>query len=103
MAKPGSNYSPSNLTEELNQQVSVDSESNTPYNYESELVTLRSLYDGRLLYTGQVTGKQYCWDKAGSMVEVSEDDALYLLEKRQGKRPCCGNLRDGTALFEKVN
>ena len=99
MVKSSTNYSPSNLVEE----VSVDSESNTPYNYESEPVSLRSLYDGRLIYTGQVTGKQYCWDKAGSTVVVSEDDALYLLEKRHGTNPCCGSLRGGLALFEKVN
>lgn len=98
MGKSGTDNSASQLVE-----VSVDSESNTPYNYEGEPVRLRSLYDGRLMYTGQVTGKQYNWDKAGSIVEVSEIDALYLLEKRQGKNPCCGNLRDGVALFEKVN
>jgi hypothetical protein len=99
MVKSSTNYSPSNLVEE----VSVDSGSNRPYNYESELVTLRSLFDGRLTHTGQVTGKQYNWDKAGSLVEVSEDDALYLLELRMGKQPCCGSLRDGSALFEQVN
>ena len=99
MVKSSPNYSTSELTEE----VSVDSESNTPYNNESELVALRSLFDGRFMYTGQETGKQYVWDKAGSIVEVPKVDALYLLEKRQGKNPCCGNLRDGSSLFEIVN
>jgi hypothetical protein len=84
-------------------QVSVDSESNSTYNYEEGTVSLRSLYDGRLEYTGQFSGKQYVWDKAGSTVEVSEYDANYLLDKRYGKNPCCGSLRDGSPLFEKVN
>ena len=113
MAKSSTNYSTGKLVDEvsLNQyvstdaetQVSVDSESNSTYNYEEGTVSLRSLYDGRLEYTGQFSGKQYVWDKAGSTVEVSEYDANYLLDKRYGKNPCCGSLRDGSPLFEKVN
>lgn len=95
---------------ELQGEVSVDSESNVAYTnitstreYISTSVSLRSLFDGRLEYTGQVSGKQYVWDKAGSTVEVQEDDAVLLLAKRVGKQPCCGDSKDGTAIFSKLN
>jgi len=120
MAKPGTNNSTSKLEVETDlgipwidkseqglgltkNKVSIDSESKPLYNQSSRTVYLRSVLDSRLEYTGQETGKLYIWDKAGSIVAVSEKDAIYLLEKRMGKSSCCGDSKDGIAVFEKVN
>ncbi len=106
MAKSGYIQKPSQLVVDedalLPQPViEVDSESNLLYNNTEELVSLRSVYDGRLVYTGQETGKRYEWDRAGSIVSVSAKDADYLLSKRFGGNPCCGG-STGRHLFEKV-
>lgn len=84
-------------------EVQVDSVSNTLYNSSNSVgVKLRSLYDARLEYTGLVTGKQYTWNKAGSIVEVSAEDSEILLAKRIGGKLCCGNSRDTNRLFELI-
>jgi len=80
-------------------EVQVDSESNLPYNKETK-VKIISLLDARLEYTGQVTGQQYVWIKAGSMVEVNAEDSVILLAKRIGGNSCCGNSPDGTPIFQ---
>ena len=79
------------------QEVMVDSESTMVYN---STVKLRSLVSARLEYTGQVTGKLYVWEQAGSIVEVDESDSGILLAKRRNNKRCCGNSKDGQALFE---
>ena len=79
-------------------RVEVDSESVLPYNNEVK-VSLTSLLDARLVYTGQVTGQQYVWNKAGSIVEVDAEDSKILLAKRiYGS--CCGNSIDGQPIFQ---
>ena len=80
-------------------EVKVDSESVLPYN-EVITVSITSLLDARLVYTGQVTGQQYEWKKAGSVVEVSVEDSEILLAKRIGRDSCCGNSTDGQAIFQ---
>ena len=80
-------------------EVKVDSESVLPYNKEIT-VSLTSLLDARLVYTGQVTGQQYEWKKAGSVVEVNAYDSEILLAKRIGKDSCCGNSTDGQPIFQ---
>jgi len=80
-------------------EVKVDSESVLPYNKEIT-VSLTSLLDARLEYTGLVTGKQYVWAKAGSTIEVSEYDSEILLAKRIGGNSCCGGSKDGTPIFQ---
>lgn len=110
MAKPSSDNGTSKLdfgTGELEVQgfvkeVKVDSGSSSLYNLEEDGVKLRSLFDGRLEYTGRISGKQYTWNKAGSIILVDSADASYLLEKRIGKQACCGDSKDGSALFEQV-
>jgi len=117
MAKPSSDKSTSKLAGELNvypykvevdadlpknEEVLVDSESKPLYN-KPRVVRLRSTIDSRIEYIGQETGKLYIWTKAGSVVEVSENDALYLLEKRMGAKPCCGNSPSGRPIFEQLN
>lgn len=83
------------------EEIKVDSESTMTYN-ERDTVFLRSVYDARLEYTGQITGKQYIWNKAGSVVEVDAEDSKILLAKRIGIKSCCGNSKGGKPLFELV-
>jgi hypothetical protein len=52
-------------------------------------VSITSLMDARVLITGTVTGKQYVFSKAGTVVEVDKLDADEILNKKRG-RVCCG-------------
>lgn len=83
-------------------QVKVDSESVSTYNYEvkPETVLIQSVFDARLEYTGQITGKQYVWNKAGSVQEVDALDSEILLAKRIGSTGCCGSSQGGNVIFE---
>jgi hypothetical protein len=82
------------------EQVKVDSESNVPYTKSTVSVKIRSLLDASLEYTGQVSGKQYRWNKAGSVVLVDAEDSEILLAKRIGGKLCCGNHPDTNRIFE---
>lgn len=114
MAKPSSNISTSEVKDEQvasagnepyivpKAQVKVDSESKVTYTKSNVSVNIRSLYDARLEYTGQVSGKQYLWNKAGSVVEVDVEDSEILLAKHIGNQLCCGNSQDMNRIFELV-
>lgn len=114
MAKPSSNISASEVKDEQvasagdepyfvpKTQVKVDSESKVTYTKSNVSVKIRSLYDARLEYTGQVSGKQYLWNKAGSVVEVDVEDSEILLAKHIGNQLCCGNSQDMNRIFELV-
>lgn len=52
-------------------------------------VKLQLCLDAHAHYTGQISGKSYRWDRAGSIVAVDALDAPYLLEKRIKSRSCC--------------
>lgn len=54
-------------------------------------VAIQSLIDSHLTYIGKVSGRQYGWARAGDTVLVLEEDASELLEKRLGKKTCCGD------------
>lgn len=73
------------------------------YNDVEETKPLRSIYPAKLNITGPVSGKQYVWENAGSVVSVNIEDYDPLLAKRVGGKGCCGadNL-DGNKLFEAV-
>lgn len=71
-----------------------------PKTYNSS-VKLQSSLDARLLYDGQVTGKHYEWQRAGSIVAVDAMDAPYLLEKRIKSQSCCSG--SDNAVFQIVN
>ena len=103
MGQPSGNRSTGKLNyygdlDKIPPEVKVDSEPILPYNKEIK-VRLVSLLDARLVYTGQVTGKQYEWIKAGSVIEVDAEDSKILLAKRI-YGTCCGNSPDGTPLFQ---
>lgn len=81
------------------EDITVDLGSTIVYN---KTVKLRSTLSARLEYRGQVSGKLYAWNQAGSIVEVDEADSGILLAKRRGQKTCCGNSKDGHAIFELV-
>ena len=81
----------------------VDSESKVTYTKSSVSVQIRSRLDARLEYTGQATGKQYLWSKAGSVVLVDVEDSEILLAKRIGDQLCCGNSPETNKVFELVS
>lgn len=62
---------------------------------------IQSLIDAHFFYTGQVSGKQYEWGRAGAIVEVDEHDVPELLSKRLGGKTCCG-ASDGNIIFQEV-
>lgn len=64
-------------------------------------VKLQSQIDARINYTGQVTGKQYYWARAGSVESVDSLDAPYLLEKRIQSHSCCSGT--DVAIFIKID
>jgi hypothetical protein len=94
-------YSDTVSDETGEEETSVAPEPYTPYNKVSDQVKLRSLYDARLRYTGRLSGKQYEWTRAGSVVSVSNEDVSYLMSKKVGTG-CCGANSDGR-IFEIVN
>lgn len=82
----------------LPKDVFVEGESEV-YNYKK----VQSVIDSRLLYTGQVSQRQYEWGKAGDVILVDERDVPELLSKRLGKRLCCGNnISEGNIVFQAV-
>jgi hypothetical protein len=52
---------------------------------------LQSKFPALIRETGPVTGKQYEWPNAGSVVEVDELDFPLLKVKRMGSHLCCGS------------
>ena len=98
MAKPSESGGAGKL------EVKVDPESIPTYNsnIETKTVYIQSVFDARLLYTGQVSGKQYVWNKAGDICEVDMLDSEILLAKRMGGTGCCGNSnKDENKVFVK--
>ncbi len=64
---------------------------------------IQLLIDSRLLYTGQISGEQYVWQRAGDVILVDERDVPELLSKRLGGRLCCGeNISDGNRIFQEM-
>ena len=64
-------------------------------------VKLQLNIDAHATYTGQVTGKQYEWARAGSIAVVDSLDAAYLLEKRIKSQSCCNG--SDVAVFLEIN
>jgi hypothetical protein len=64
-------------------------------------IKVQSQIDGRFLYTGRISGKQYEWPSGGAIVEVDELDVPELLSKRLGGTLCCGS-SGGNKIFDVV-
>mgnify|MGYP001310856621 CR=1 FL=1 len=71
------------------------------YNETNEYVAIRSRVDAKFLVTGAVTGKQYVFDRAGSVVNINRKDMNEILNKKRGVG-CCGNSDTDRNLFELV-
>lgn len=59
------------------------------------------LIDAKVKITG-ISGREYLFNGAGSTQDVDERDVESFLEKRQGKRQCCGGAGNGNKVFELV-
>lgn len=55
-------------------------------------VHLRLLKNLTLNYTGPVTGELYVFPGIGSIVEVDQDDATIMMQKKGNKRCCPGSV-----------
>ena len=66
---------------------------------QSEQKRVQSIFPARLIYVGQISGKQYIWDKAGDVVDVNIEDVDDLLSKKLGEGSCCGSSQKGNPLF----
>lgn len=64
-------------------------------------VAIQSLYPAHLKYIG-LSGQEYEWVNAGTVVLVNEEDAPELLAKVIGTKGCCGVRSDGNVLFQKL-
>lgn len=80
---------------------SVKVEEVIPEPSEQVSVRLQLQIDAKVSVTG-VSGKKYVFNGAGSIVDVDEMDAEYLLQKRQGGRQCCGGTGFGNQVFALV-
>lgn len=79
-------------------KVAVETVVEQPYNYRR----IQALYDAHLVYEGEVSGRQYEWMGAGSVVEVDERDVPALVSKRIGVRSCCGESGLGNLVFAEM-
>lgn len=81
-------------SDDLTLEISENLTDNTP-----KKVALRSLIDANLTVT--VNDHEYKFSGAGTVVEVDEADAVKLLSKRYGKKPCCGaSIANTNLMFE---
>jgi hypothetical protein len=63
-------------------------------------VAVRSLLPANVERIGQVSGKQYYFSGAGSVLEVDERDVPHLLSLSIPGQSCCGQNRNAFNLFE---
>ena len=78
-------------------QVGVEKKETKGY---TDTASIQSLIDARVLVTGAVTGNQYEFAKAGTVLAIDKRDADDLLNKKRG-RACCGGT-SGRNLFQLV-
>lgn len=64
-----------------------------------DTVSIVLMIDAKVKITG-ISGREYLFNGAGSTQDVDERDVESLLEKRQGRRQCCGGTGDGNIVFE---
>ena len=76
----------------------------TKYNLDETYgtVAVRCVFPANVYRTGQVTGKQYYWAGAGSVLSVDERDVEQLLSLIYGTSACCGGSGNSFHFFEKV-
>ena len=62
---------------------------------------LRCKFPANIKLVG-LSGKQYEWKGAGTIVEVDDADVDFLLLKKVGTGACCGGSNQPNYLFEEV-
>lgn len=65
-----------------------------------ETKNLVSLIDAKLTVLGRYSGRKYLFDRAGSIIDVNQEDVEWMLSLRQGERQCCGGSATGNKMFE---
>ena len=80
-------------------QVGVDKDKGKGYT-KSTTIDIVSCIDATVKITGTVTGQQYVFAKAGTVLAVDIQDADELLNKKKG-RACCGG-NSGTHIFQRA-
>ena len=98
MEKSGKIWSKGSPSHLETAEVTIESVQENGYN--SDTVSIRSLIDGKAKVTGTVTGNEYIFNRAGSVVLVDTRDKDEILNKKRG-RSCCGG-NSGKHLFELV-
>lgn len=71
-----------------------------PQRAESKKPSVVLLIDAKVHVTNTPSGREYVFDRAGSIVDVEETDVEFLLNKRQGERQCCGGTDRGNKMFD---
>ena len=56
--------------------------------------------DAKMKVTGEYSGQEYLFERAGSIQDVDTRDVEWLLSKRQGGRRCCGGGEEGLQVFQ---
>jgi len=56
--------------------------------------------DGKYKVIGKYSGREYLFDRAGSVQDVDNRDVEWMLEKRQGGKQCCGSSEIGNKVFD---
>lgn len=79
----------------------IENDTVSGYNWD-ELRRVQSQFPARIIVIGQVSGKQYVWERSGDIVEVCSEDLDDLLTKRVGRGACCGGSQFSNLLFRLV-
>jgi len=93
------------ITERSVEEDALEFEELVEYHDIEEVATERVqlLYPAKVSRIGQVTGKQYTWNKSGEILDVFKEDVPALLNSRIGSTGCCGSSgRNGNPLFPVV-
>lgn len=82
----------------------IENDTVSDYNWDElrRVQSVQSQFPARIIITGQASGKQYVWEKAGDTVDVDSRDLDWLLTKRVGRGACCGGSQFSNLLFRLV-
>lgn len=80
----------------------IDNSPSVAYNQGNAVsrTSLQLKFPAQVTRIGLVSGEQYVWDKAGSIVSVLTEDVEQLLQLKVGDGACCGG--SPNFLFERI-
>jgi len=82
------------------ERVEISEEKKEVKSQQSETVSIISLRNMKINYTGKASGKLYVFDGAGAVVDVDVEDAEIMLAKRGGN--CCPGGSGPAPYFSKL-